>query len=82
MLHRFHKCIHMSKVIQLYTFILCSFCTSVLEKEMATNSSTLSWRSHGGRSLVGYSPWGCKESDTSERLHFHFVHQYILIALF
>ena len=21
------------------------------------------------RSLVGYSPWGCKESDTTERLH-------------
>ena len=28
--------------------------------------------SHGGRSLVGYNPWGCKESDTTERLHFHF----------
>ena len=26
--------------------------------------------SHGGRSLVGYSPWGCKDSDTTERLHF------------
>ena len=26
---------------------------------------------HGQRSLVGYSPWGCKESDTTERLHFH-----------
>ena len=25
--------------------------------------------SHGGRSLVGYSPWGRKESDTTERLH-------------
>ena len=25
--------------------------------------------SHGGRSLVGYSPWGLKESDTTERLH-------------
>ena len=28
--------------------------------------------SHGGRSLVGYSPWGCKELDTTERLDFHF----------
>ena len=28
--------------------------------------------SHGWRSLVGYSPWGRKESDTAERLHFHF----------
>ena len=25
---------------------------------------------HRQRSLVGYSPWGCKESDTTERLHF------------
>ena len=24
------------------------------------------------RSLVGYGPWGRKESDTTERLHFHF----------
>ena len=28
--------------------------------------------SHGRRSLVGYSPWGRQESDTTERLHFHF----------
>ena len=29
--------------------------------------------SHGGRrSLVGCSPWGLKESDMTERLHFHF----------
>ena len=24
---------------------------------------------HGPRSLVGHSPWGCKQSDTTERLH-------------
>ena len=23
---------------------------------------------HGPRNLAGYSPWGCKESDTTERL--------------
>ena len=28
--------------------------------------------SHGRRSLVGYSPRDHKESDTTERLHFHF----------
>ena len=27
-------------------------------------------KSHGQRILVGYSPWGCKESDTTELLHF------------
>ena len=29
-------------------------------------------KSHGCRSLVGCSPWGRCESDTTERLHFHF----------
>ena len=29
-------------------------------------------KSHGQRNLVGYSPWGRKESDTTEQLHFHF----------
>ena len=30
----------------------------------------MEWESDGGRSLVGYSPWGRKESDMTERLHF------------
>ena len=29
-------------------------------------------KSHGRRSLVGYSPWGRKESDMTERPHFLF----------
>ena len=29
-------------------------------------------KSHGWRSLVGCSPWGHKEWDSTERLHFHF----------
>ena len=44
----------------------------VLEKAMAPHSSTLAWKTHGWRSLVGCSPWGHEESDTTERLHFHF----------
>ena len=31
-------------------------------------------KSHGPRSLVGYSPWGRKESDTTERLHCSSLH--------
>ena len=27
-------------------------------------------KSHGRRNLVGYSPWGRKESDTTEQPHF------------
>ena len=37
-----------------------------LVKGMATHSNILAWRSHGQRSLAGYSPWGGKESDTTE----------------
>ena len=29
-------------------------------------------KSHGWRSLVGYSPWGHEELDRTEQLHFHF----------
>ena len=29
-------------------------------------------KSHGRRSLVGHTPWGHKELDTTERFHFHF----------
>ena len=41
---------------------------------MATTPVFLPGESHGWRSLVGYSPWGRKESDTTERLHIH-VHE-------
>ena len=39
-----------------------------LMKEMATHSSILAGESRGQRSLTGYSPWGRKGSDTTERL--------------
>ena len=38
----------------------------LLQEEMATRSSILAGKFHGQRSLVGYGPWGCKESDTTE----------------
>ena len=41
-----------------------------LEKEMAAHSSTLAWEIPWTDSVVGYSPWSRKESDTTERLHF------------
>ena len=37
-----------------------------LEKGMATHSSILAWEIHGQWILVGYSPWGLKESDTTQ----------------
>ena len=43
-----------------------------LEKEMQPILVFLPGESHGARSLVGYSPRGPRELDTTERLHFHF----------
>ena len=43
-----------------------------LEKEMATQFSTLAWRIPWTEEPGGHSPWGCKELDTTERLtHTH-----------
>ena len=37
-----------------------------LEKEMATHSSILAWKIP----WTDYSPWGCRQLDMTERLHF------------
>ena len=41
-----------------------------LESEMATHSSILAWEIPWQRSLVGSSPWGFKESDSTEQQKF------------
>ena len=46
-----------------------------MEEEMATHTPVLlPEKSHGQRSLIGYSPWRRKESDMTERLHFPFTY--------
>ena len=40
-----------------------------LEKEMATHSSILAWEIPRTEELAGYSPWGRKESETTEWLN-------------
>ena len=48
-----------------------------LEKEMATHSRVfLPGQFHRQRSQVGYSPWGCKELDTTELPTFSFKGAY------
>ena len=42
--------------------------TSPWRRKWQPTPVLLPGESHGWRSLVGYSPWGCKESDTTERL--------------
>ena len=54
------------------------FCQMGLLDWMNTNDAwhptpvLLPGKSHGRKSLVGCSPWGCEELDTTGRLHFHF----------
>ena len=48
------------------------FCTHIWNRQWHPTPVLLPGKSHGRRSLVGCSPWGRKESDTTERLHFHF----------
>ena len=43
------------------SFMLCELGREdPLEKEMAIHSVPLPGKSHGWKSLVGYSPWGCR----------------------
>ena len=55
------KKINYKKNLEIVTVSEC-----ILENEMATHSSILPGESHRQRSLVGYRPWGHKESDTTE----------------
>ena len=51
---------------------ICSLGTSAQRRQWHPTPVLLPGKSHGRRSLVGYSPWGHTESDMTERLHFHF----------
>ena len=73
-----YKCIHVQGCFKLLVSFLPGgssssiCCKAALEKAMAPTPVLLPGKSHGRRSLVHCSPWGCKESDMTERLHFHF----------
>jgi len=45
-----------------------------MQQEMASHSSILAWEIHGQRNLAGYSPWGRKESDTTEHMMDGWIH--------
>ena len=52
--------------------LLTSYNVGIWRRQWHPTPVLLPGKSHGQRSLVGCSPWGRKESDTTERLHFHF----------
>ena len=68
-----------------YVYCPKGFRIKMRSKGSSSQSYDFSWRrkwhptpvllpgkSHGRRSLVGYSPWGHEELDTTEQLHFNF----------
>ena len=52
-----------------------------LEKEIETHSSILAWRIPWTEEPGRYSPWGCKESDTTEQ-HFIINHLPVMLGFF
>ena len=64
---------HHTACLSAYMCFVClgNFNPSYWGRKMETHSSTLAWKIPCTRSLIGYSPWGPEESDTTERLHFH-----------
>ena len=59
----------------------------LLEKEKFTHSSTVAWRTPWTLHGIAKSPWGCKESDMTERLslplHFNsWLSTYIIKYIF
>ena len=47
---------------------------------MAIHSSTFAWKVPWTEDLVGYSPRGCKELDTTEQLHLEWASQMTLVV--
>ena len=72
------NCLVLGFYCQNYQTVICvsgSFlivCTYIRRRQWHPTPVLLPGKSHGRRSLVGCSPWGCEESDRTERLHFHF----------
>ena len=71
-------CIYFGTKVQFQSSVsLLSFCLGFIyclkwRRQWQPTPVLLPGKSHGWRSLVGCNPWGCRESDTTEKLHFHF----------
>ena len=50
-------------------------------REWQPTPGFLPGKSHQQRSLAGYSPWGCKESDKTELLRFHLKHLFLCVSV-
>ena len=74
-----HQLIHLGGRSQILWLSICELILNLISlmhscrrRRWHPTPVLLPGKSHRQRSLVGCSPWGCEESDTTERLHFHF----------
>ena len=84
--------VHIYRYIYIYIHIhICIFSLDICWRtEWQPTLVFLLRECHGQRSLAGHSPWGCKESDTTEGLtlsftiymHYIYVHTHIYILFF
>ena len=58
-------------LLSISTFISVSICLRI--RQWHPTPVLMPGKSHGWRSLMDCSPWGCKELDTTEGIHFHFL---------
>ena len=58
------SCLPMQEAQEMWVWFLDG--EDPLEEKMATHTSILPGKFHGQKSQVGYSPWGVKESDTTD----------------
>ena len=63
---------YFSFFIPSWEIIFIYFWLSSRRRQWHPTPALLPGKSHGRRSLVGYSPWGRRGSDKTERLPFHF----------
>ena len=65
--------LHSLHYVNFYGFTIFKFYSEATRRrQWHPTPVLLPGKSYGRRSLVGCSPWGHEESDTTERLHFHF----------
>ena len=72
LLHKTRKFRQKDIRVSFLNFWWCQFRLLCWRRQWHPTPVLLPGKSHGRRKLVGCSPWGCWESDTTERLHFHF----------
>ena len=66
------KGVRKSSKVYICVWSYSSLLTVLRRRQWQATPVFLPGKSHGRRSLVGYSPWGREDSDSTERLHFHF----------